>query len=228
MSDATSRQQRLSQAQIEWTRLFTAAATENNTTTQRSNSIIALSAENMQTNSHWGDHIEQQKSEDATRIYSQNVNGFKLDKEGGQYGVFCKIHQEIQADISCCQEINLDTTQNAVKTIMYHTTQRHWQRARMTMGSTPIMFSGQYKPGGTLILSTGAITGRTQITGTDKWGRWSYHSMIGHNGRLLTVISAYQPVAMKHENRGSYTVSAQQRSLLLQSKDTTNNPRAAF
>jgi exonuclease III len=227
MSDATS-QQRLHQVQIEWTRLFTAATENNITTMQRSNTIIALSAENMRTNLHWGDQITQQKPEDVTRIYSQNVNGFKLDKEGGQYSTFCKIHQEIQADISCCQEINLDTTQNTVKNTMYQTTKRHWQRAGLIMGSAPIAFSGQYKPGGTLILSTGAITGRIQTKGTDKWGRWSFQSLIGHNGRILTVISAYQPVAMKHENRGSFTVSAQQHCLLLQSKDIIDNPHSAF
>jgi hypothetical protein len=191
MSDVTQQQQRLNNARTEWNRLF-ASATENNTTTpHRSDTTIALSPENMQTNYHWGDEVQHQKPQQTTRVYCQNVNGFKLDKEGGQYSSFCKIHQEIQADISCCQEINLDTTQSNVKTIMYKTTQRHWQRSRLTMGSTPIAFAGQYKPGGTMIMSTGAITGRIQVTGTDKWGRWSYHSLIGHNGRTLTVISDF-------------------------------------
>ena len=231
MSDVTQ-QQRLNQARIEWTRLFAAAGTESNTTTQHHhgllNNIIALSTENMQNNSHWGDEIQHQKPPNTTQVYCQNVNGFKLDKEGGQYSLFCKIHQEIQADISCCQEINLDTTQNEVKTIMYKTAKRHWQRSRLILGSTPIAFSGHYKPGGTLIMLTGSITGRIQLTGSDKWGRWSYQSLIGHNGPTLTVISAYQPVAMNFANRGSFTVAAQQRCLLLQSQDPLDNPRAAF
>jgi exonuclease III len=227
MSDATQ-QQRLNTARTEWTRLFASATENQQTIQQRSDKIIALSAENMQTNTHWGDEIQHQKSAQTTRIYCQNVNGFKLDKEGGQYSSFRKIHQEIQADISCCQEINLDTTQHIVQNILHQTTKRHWERSRLTMGSTPISFSGQYKPGGTLILSTGAITGRIHLKGTDKWGRWSYHTLLGLNGRTFTVISAYQPIAMNHDNRGSYTISAQQRCLLLQSKDQFDNPRKAF
>ena len=147
--------------------------------------------------------------------------------------MFCKLHQEIQADISCCQEINLDTTQNAVQTIIYKTMQRHWQRSRLTMGSTPIAFSGQYKPGGTLIMSTGSITGRIQETGKDPWGRWSYQTMLGHNSMVITIISTYQPVMASHDKRGTdrrgtYTVAAQHKCLLLQSNDETDNPRTAF
>jgi exonuclease III len=231
MSDATQ-QQRLIQARTEWNRMFASTTTDHNDnpthSARPSNSIITLSTLNMQNNTHWGDQINQQKPENTTRIYCQNVNGFKLDKEGGQYSIFCKIHQEIQADISCCQEINLDTTQHQVKTIMHKTTQRHWKRSRLTIGSTPIAFTGQYKPGGTMVLSTDSITGRIHSAGTDKWGRWTHHSLLGHNGRKLIVISAYQPIAMTHENRGSYTVAAQQRCLLLQSNDPIDNPRRAF
>ena len=228
MSDVS--QELLTQARTEWNRLFASVRTENTNTqpTIRSDTNITLSTENMRQNTHWGDEIQQEKGANTTRIYCQNVNGFKLDQEGGQYSSFCKIHQEITADISCCQEINLDTTQNSVQTTMHKTIQRHWQRSRLTMSSTPIAFSEQYKPGGTLILSTGAVTGRIHTTGSDKWGRWSYQSLIGHHGRLLVIVSAYQPVAMSQSNRGSYTVSAQQRCLLLQENDPLENPRKAF
>jgi exonuclease III len=232
MSETTSTQ-RLIQAQLEWSRMFASAEEHNNNTTSHHrpsthSSTITLSVDNMRTNSSWGDQILEQKPDNATRIYCQNVNGFKLDKEGGQYSSFCKIHQEVQADISCCQEINLDTTQNQVKTILHATTQRHWKRSRLSMGSTPIAFTGQYKPGGTLILSTGSITGRIHLAGTDKWGRWSYHSFVGQNGRKLMIISAYQPVSMARANLGSFTVSSQQRCMLLQANDTIDNPRKAF
>jgi hypothetical protein len=38
---------------------------------------------------------------------ASNVDWFTVP-----HSSFCKVHQEIQADISCCQEINLDTTQH--------------------------------------------------------------------------------------------------------------------
>ena len=137
-----SHQQRLLQAQTKWSHMFALAKESNHTSTDRPDTFITLSTDNMQTNFHWGDQIKHQKSDEVTRIYSQNVNGFKLDKEGGQYSIFCKIHQEIQSDVSCCQEINLDTTQYNVKAIMHKIIQRHWKRSRLTMGSTPIAFSG--------------------------------------------------------------------------------------
>ncbi len=91
---------------------------------------------------------------------------------------------------------------------MHKTIQCHWKRSRLNMGRTPIAFSGQYKPDRTLIMSTGAITGRIQSTGRDKWGRWSYQSMIGRNGRIITIISVYQPVATNKTDQGSCTVVA--------------------
>lgn len=82
-------------------------------------------------------------------------------------------------------------------------------------------------------MATGSITGRVQSSGTDPWGRWSYLIMIGHNNRMVTIISAYQPVEASQDCRGStargtYTVSAQHQCLLLQSQDPLDNPRTAF
>ena len=184
----------------QWARFFSRSTSEPSTHNQDPARITAsLSDENLRNNVHWGDPLTQQKDPTHTRIYCQNVNGFKLDPEGGQFSSFCKIHQEIQADISCCQELNLDTTQHPVSAIMHKTIKRHWQRSRLSMGSSPIPFSSQYKPGGTMIMATGSVTGRIQQAGKDPWGRWSHQTLIGHNGRLVTIISAYQPVAASQD-----------------------------
>jgi hypothetical protein len=63
---------------------------------------IALHQDNinheMQRNTAWGDTMEA-KATDITRIYCQNVNGLRLDQDGGQFHEICKVHQEVQADI---------------------------------------------------------------------------------------------------------------------------------
>jgi hypothetical protein len=96
-------------------------------------SITQRPTNEMQRNHPWGDILEE-KPINITRIYSQNVNGLKLEKDGGQFTEICKIHQEVQADIICIQEHNLDTTQYKVQQIIHQTTQKHWQRSRPKPG----------------------------------------------------------------------------------------------
>ena len=180
-----------------------------------------------QQNTAWGDTIGA-KPTDVTRIYSQNVNGIRLEKDGGQFKEICHIHQEVQADIFCIQEHNLDTNQYQVKQIMHQTTRRHWQRSRLNLASSPITFPGTWKPGGTAILSTGSITGRITETGIDEWGRWSYQTYQGQRQRLVTIITIYQVVDTFSKDKGTYTAYAQQRSLLIRQGEVDINPRQAF
>ena len=159
MSDPQSR---LNAASAAWTRLFHNTNTkrqqpeQNNITqlnttasytshdqalaSQRPISITQRPTNEMQRNHPWGDILEE-KPITITRIYSQNVNGLKLEKDGGQFTEICKIHQEVQADIICIQEHNLDTTQYKVQQIIHQTTQKHWQRSRLNLASSPMTFS---------------------------------------------------------------------------------------
>jgi exonuclease III len=191
---------------------------------QRNASV--LTTQNQRTNEPWGDHMGE-KPPNCTRIHIQNVNGFTLDGRGGQFDHYCTTHKEIQADISCGQEHKLDTTQMHVRSILYDTARQHWNRSKMSFGTTPIPFSSQYKPGGTFILSTGSITGRVRQQYRDKWGRWVVQEFSRSHFSTLMVVSAYQPVD-KRSQEGTNSVSSQQRSLLLQTSDSTNDPRTAF
>ena len=189
--------------------------------------LVQESNNAMKKNTTWGDTLDK-KSTETTRIYSQNVNGIRLEKDGGQFRELCAIHQEIQADILCIQEHNLDTTQYQVQQIIHQTTRKHWQRSRLNMASSPMTFSNTWKPGGTAILSTGSITGRITASGTDEWGRWSYQTFQGQNQRLFTVINIYQVVDKFSNDKGAYTAYAQQRNLLIRQGDTHLTPRQAF
>ena len=48
------------------------------------------------------------------RVYAVNVNGFTLDRRGGQFDTYCTMLQEVQADVACGQEHNLDSIQSPV------------------------------------------------------------------------------------------------------------------
>ncbi|KAI2500967.1 hypothetical protein MHU86_13512 [Fragilaria crotonensis] len=153
---------------------------------------IRLSTENLLQNIPWGDTLAS-IDPTHTRFYGMNAsNGIQLDREGGQFTEYCKLHAETQADISGIQEHNLDTTQPRLRRIMYDTVRKHWKRSTFSHASTPITFASPYKPGGTLLLSTDSIIGRVVDHGSDTWGRWAYQSLQGRQRIKVTFISAYQ------------------------------------
>ena len=225
-SNSDNQAQRLAHAQQAWAQLF--ATPVNRTYGRRSDESrpIQLTRNNQRRNDPWGDELNE-KPDDVTRVYAMNVNGLALDRRGGRYDTLCETLKEVQADIFCGQEHNLDSNQTAVRSILFNTSRQHWQRSRALFATTPIEFTNAYKPGGTMIMTLDNTTGRIIRQSADKWGRWvSYTYQCAHNA-TLSVISAYQVVPMSTA-RGTATAAAQQQCLLMQHEDPINNPRKAF
>jgi hypothetical protein len=120
-----------------------------------------------------------------------------------------------------CQEHNLDTTQVAVKSILYDTAKRVWNRSKFHFGSTPIQFAKMYKPGGTLLASLNHTTGRVISHSIDKWGRWTAQTLRGKHDRRITIVNVYQVV---NDTPGSEIVTSatQQRQLTVGSRRSLN------
>jgi hypothetical protein len=118
-----------------------------------------------------------------------NVNGLNIDRRGGQFDTLCRMLKEVQADVYCGQEHNLDTTQPNIRKILYDTAAQHWDRIRLVLGTTPITFVKAYKPGGTMALTTGSLTGRVVTQTRDKWGRWVVQEFQGRHQRRLVIFS---------------------------------------
>jgi exonuclease III len=215
--------QRLQLAQNEWAKIF---QTRPLNEIHNGHRPILLTQHNQKQNTPWGDKL-QEKENNTTRVYSLNLNGISLDRRGGQFEDLCKIAKEIQADIICCQEHNVDTSKPVVRSILYDTMRHHWQRFRLHTGATAQEFTHWYKPGGTLMFSIENITGRIVDQQKDSMGRWVSQTLKGQNSRQVTIISAYQPVTDSITS-GLMTVAAQQRSLLIKSRDTMTEPRKAF
>jgi hypothetical protein len=95
------------------------------------------------------------------------------------------------------------------------------------MGSTPTPFTTMNKPGGTMVLSAGNITGRVIASDMDQWGRWTSQTYRSLNQLRITIISAYQ-VGQDVPEKGTVTAATQQRSLLLLANDPVSDPRIAF
>ncbi|KAI2491614.1 hypothetical protein MHU86_22931 [Fragilaria crotonensis] len=208
-------------AQTLWKDFFKRHSQPVNSVSRRS----ALSVQNQKENKHWGDVLTE-KTEGVTRIYSQNVNGINLDRRGGKFNAICELLREIQGDIFCGQEHNLDTSQANVRQTLYDTTRQHWERSLLTLGTTPIAYHTQYKPGGTFTLATGHITGRILAHESDKWGRWTIQHLTGKADRKVAIFSVYQVV--DKSVKGGITTARQQQVLLIQDNDAIQEPRTAF
>jgi hypothetical protein len=186
-----------------------------------------MTAENRRKNTFWGDPLEEKPAHSVTRLYSLNVNGLSLDRRGGKFDELCKITKEVQADVVCCQERNLDTTRPNVRNVLHDTVRQHWLRSRIMYSTTPTPFLTDHKPGGTMIMTVEDVTGRIVSQSEDRWGRWTSQTIKGSGSIYVTVISAYQ-VVTDNPNSGSTTAASQQRSLLIKTGDIEHKPRKAF
>ena len=187
---------------------------------------VVLSTENMKQNEQWGDPLGP-KDDRHTRIYSINVNGISIDRRGGTFDDICRTVKEVQADVLCLQEHNLDTTKPKIRSMLFDAANQHWIRNRIAISTTPITFEAAYKPGGTMIMTVENLTGRVVDQVRDKWGRWTIQVFTGKGKTKVVIVSAYQPVD-NTSGVGKTTVAAQQQSLLIMAKDPTTNPRTAF
>jgi hypothetical protein len=116
--------ERLNIAQTEWRKIF--SQTIDDTGSQRVNREIQISVENQRSNQTWGDELLP-KGRGMFRVYASNVNGFTLDRRGGQLAQYCTVLQEVQADVACGQEHNLDSIQSPVRSILFETVRQYWQ-----------------------------------------------------------------------------------------------------
>jgi hypothetical protein len=139
---------RLQKASEAWARLFKSSRPVNqdqsNTQQQQQSrqTTIVLTQANTIRNNPWGDRL-QQKDDNITRMYVQNVNGIKIQNDGGQMQEICSTTKEVQADIVCLQEHNLDTTRCTVRHICCITpSDRHMDTIKTHHGgqfSNPIL-----------------------------------------------------------------------------------------
>ena len=77
------------------------------------------------------------------------------------------------------------------------------------------------------MVTAGNATGRILSQTHDKWGRWVSQTFQGAQGRVITMVSAYQ-VVTDIARGGTTTATTQQYSLLVHEQDSMKAPRAAF
>jgi hypothetical protein len=106
--------QRLKIAQTEWRKVLNPNATPG---ASKVNREIMLTTVNTRANACWGDELKE-KAEDTIRVLAANVNGFSLDKMGGQYDNYCRVLRAAQVDIACGHH----KVKNTEHPLQYHDT----------------------------------------------------------------------------------------------------------
>ena len=129
---------------------------QSNYRNHRSRTLF-ITPENQLSNTPVFDSMDR-KADTTTRLYFQNVNGLKFDRNGRDFEEVCHTANDTQSDIMCIAEHNLDTTQYYVMSTLTQTQNSICRRSRLTASSLTITTKGTYKPGSTLMLSSGNIT----------------------------------------------------------------------
>ena len=137
-----------------------------------------------------GDALPSTKCPGTTRLYFTNINGISYGALGGDFIDVCGITRDNGIDILGIAETKLDTTQRTLRKCATRSfaTSHH----KVIMASSEISYDSPTKPGGTLLLSQGHITGRIVSTSADDMGRWCTSTYSGKDNKFVTVISAYQ------------------------------------
>ena len=155
------------------------------------------------------------KPRNTTRLYAQNINGIQISPHGGDLHEICQHIEKHEIDNFGLIEHNLDQTKDKVKTTLHKHTRQYLKQSKLTIAGTPIKMTHNYKPGGTMTLTTGNMVGRLISTGTDDLGRWSRQSFHGKSGKRITILHVYQ-TPRSTIKPGQVTAAAQQYSLLRQ------------
>ena len=168
------------------------------------------------------------KPANTTRIITKNVNSLRIDDLEDDITELCGDQHNTESDIYGICEHNRDTKQ-------YNVRQKFVRSAKLVLGqqhlielgSSDFLTISSYKPGGTGLIAQGAITGRIQQQGSDKYGRWSFYTMRGSDDTYVTIFQIYQ--VSKNTTRRPGITAYQQQEIAFRSENRKDvRPRHNF
>ena len=161
------------------------------------------------------------------RLYFQNVNGLRLSDDCADITeTFLHLHH-IQADIFGIAETQLHCRKPDIQSKLQSCKRRIWDNCVLHTSSSEEEWSLNRKPGGTLLGITGPLAGRTKTVQKDPYGRWVHLDLLGRDGRIVSVICAYQVVQEKGHH-GDRTTYSQQVRLMRLAGINDPDPRKQF
>jgi len=103
-----------------------------------------------------GDEMKMTKNRKRTRMIFHNCNGIKLRTRSG-FGDTCAMVKQTETEMYHVQEHNLDTTQQKIKQQLTKTAKQAMGQIKMEAGSSTKKVRNNYKPGGTMMLTSGHL-----------------------------------------------------------------------
>jgi hypothetical protein len=165
---------------------------------------------------------------DYLRIFLINANGISyynnyLDWEMNMGFLF-----DMQVDVFGITEPNLDFAQAKVCYDVINKTRKVDKFMDLNFSASRFNSKAQtkrtpFKMGGTITGVNGGWSGRKQKSGTDKLQRWTWTSLTGQGGKLVTFITFYRPCVSNSD--GESTIHMQQIRDLLEAGKAHPDPR---
>ena len=128
----------------------------------------------------WGDKLKTcqgwpaRNDDNTIRIMGQNVNGLSYYHEYIEWEMALNYMDEMQVDVMCMVEPNLDLNNPGVKEEMYNRLRKIDQHAKLVVTSSPSMYNEtQFKMGGTLTCTRGNWAGYVHTQEKEKLGKKS-------------------------------------------------------
>lgn len=132
------------------------------------------------------------------RIIHYNANGISPNMDYIEWETLQWRLNEIQADIYCLNELNLDTRNNLVQYKLREIAKKTDRHSKLEMQSShcsPRTEGSYFKPGVPMIGIRGNWSGR-MTAGLEKYkdvlGRWSIRHLRGRRGSTISIMSVYQ------------------------------------
>ena len=165
----------------------------------------------------------QDKEKGTYRFAFQNINGIKTSKEHlgvEEIGNMAKL----KIDALGLAETNVNWSHDARSSFLAATYLKFNSSARACMSSCYTHKEG-YWPGGTAMITCGAISGRVQQRGADRMGRFTWMALRGRKESGIIAVTVYRVCQNSQTQAGEDTAYMQQHTAMREAGIKTPDPR---
>jgi hypothetical protein len=170
-----------------------------------------------------GGSMENDKMEGNIRISTWNPNGINAN----QVQSILQQSLDLSIDIQGYSEVNRDFLKQHQRQAFQEATTRMDRNSKAIWGTSQVIVEGNYKPGGTVLLTFGKTAGQVKECGSDPLGRWTYQILDGKGNKEVLIMNVYQ-CCRSPTNPTGITSYHQQTIMLSEMDKTDTNPRRNF
>ena len=168
------------------------------------------------------------KQRNSIRLYYNNINGINYNNRFESLHPTLDNMNNLEADIICFTEPNLDTTQAKIRLDLHKTIQRHCPQSKVLSTTSPLTFHTAFKPGGCLTIIRNTIHSRVNLHGSDELGRWQYARLATRSNAMIYIVTIYKPCKHSLKQAGPMTVFRQHWTILRGQGQQNPKPRQQF